>query len=265
MNGRKPIWIGSMVSAVLAVAFATAAPAAAEPVRVRHLEGIVHGFLVLQTPAGKVIAHGDLTQLVKGDRVTSHMVFRFADGSLSDETVVFSQSHDFRVISDRLEQKGPSFPTPLTMSIDAGSGDVTVDYVDDGKPKHDTKHFDLPPDLANGLIPVLLKNVDRDALPRSVSMVVATPGPRLIKLDFASVNTVHLSIGGERRDASHFVLHPDIGGITGFFAGLAGKQPPDAEVWILQSDAPAFLAAAQQMFPGGPVWRIMLDAPDWRP
>jgi hypothetical protein len=265
MNDRAPTRVGAMVSAVVAVLVTTAVPAGAEPVRVRHQEGLVHGFLVLQAADGRTLAHGDLTQLVDGDRVTAHMVFRFVDGSISDETVVFSERREFRLISDRLEQKGPSFPTPLTMSVDAASGDVTVEYAEKGKQKKAHKHFDLPADLANGLIPVLLKNVDPDAPPKSVSMVVATPEPRLLTLEFAAVTTVRLSIGGERRSASRFVLHPDIGGIAGLFAPLVGKQPPDAEVWILRSDAPAFLAAFQQMYRDGPVWHIALDAPDWRP
>ena len=52
----------------------------------------------------------------------------------------------------------------------------------DGKEKVEDEHMDLPVDLANGLIPVLLKNVQRDALPFSVSFVAATPKPRLVKV-----------------------------------------------------------------------------------
>ena len=31
-----------------------------KPVRVRHLEGLVHGFLALRTPDGETLADGDL-------------------------------------------------------------------------------------------------------------------------------------------------------------------------------------------------------------
>ena len=48
------------------------------------------------------------------------------------------------------------------MMIDCPSGHVTVRYKNkDGKEKVEDEHMDLPADLANGLIPILLKNVQR--------------------------------------------------------------------------------------------------------
>ena len=40
--------------------------ASAEPVVVRHVEGLVHGFLSLRSPEGGVLASGDLIQDVAG-------------------------------------------------------------------------------------------------------------------------------------------------------------------------------------------------------
>jgi hypothetical protein len=70
----------------------------AEQIRVRHLEGVLHGFLVLRTLQGETIANGDLQQLVKGQRVTSRLIFRFKDSSLYEETAVFSQRRSFRLL-----------------------------------------------------------------------------------------------------------------------------------------------------------------------
>src|SRR4051794_37412715 len=113
----------------------------AEPVAVRHLEGIVHGFLVLRTLDGAAIADGDLLQLARGARVTSRLTFRFKDGSTSDETAVFSQRAQFRLITDHLVQKGPSFPHPIDMFINAGTGHVTVRYEGDhGEAKQEVEH-----------------------------------------------------------------------------------------------------------------------------
>ena len=39
-------------------------------------------FSCLKTLDGKIIADGVLSQIVRGDRVTEHMTFRFRDGSL---------------------------------------------------------------------------------------------------------------------------------------------------------------------------------------
>src|SRR5258708_29972479 len=103
----------------------------AEPVVVRHVEGLVHGFLSLRSPEGKLLANGDLIQGERGNTVTSRLVFHFTDGSLSDETAVFSQRGHFRLVTDHLVEKGPAFEQPLDMTIDTAAGHVLVRYKND--------------------------------------------------------------------------------------------------------------------------------------
>src|SRR5215467_5480211 len=147
----------------------------AEPVSVRFAEGLVHGFLKLSSLDGTVLADGDLIQTVRGTRVTSRLVFHFKDGSLHDETGVFSQRGQFRLVSYRLTQRGPSFPRPLEMSIGA-AGETTVRFTDEhGQSKTEREQIALPADLANGIMPIMLKNVRADAPPSQLSMIVATP------------------------------------------------------------------------------------------
>ena len=238
--------------------------ASAEPVVVQHVEGLVHGFLSLRSPEGDVLANGDLIQNARDDRVTSRLVFHFEDGSLHDETAVFSQRGHFQLISNHLIQKGPAFERPLDMVIDCPNGHVTVRYKnEDGEEKVEDEHMDLPVDLANGLIPILLKNVQRDALPSSVSFVAATPKPRLVKVAITVAGTDPFSIAGSARKATHYVLKVDIGGIAGLLAPFVGKQPPDSHVWILEGEAPAFVRSQAPMFTGGPVWQTDLVSPVW--
>jgi hypothetical protein len=123
--------------------------------------------------------------------------------------------------------------------------------------------MDLPPDLANGLIITLLKNVQRDALPPSVSLVVATPKPRLVKVTLSVAGSEPFSVAGSARKATHYVLKIDIGGIAGLVAPLVGKQPPDSHVWILEGEAPAFVRSKAPTFMGGPVWQTELVSPVW--
>ena len=235
----------------------------ADTVSVRYTEGVVHGFLALRTLEGKTIADGDLIQRAQGDRVTSQLVFHFKDGSLNDETAVYSQRGEFRLVSDHLVQKGPTFPQPLDMTID-GRGEVTVRYTDEhGKPKVESEHLDLPADVANGVILTLLKNVRPDAPPKTVSFVAATPKPRLVKLAITNVRQEAFSTGGVRRTATHYALRVEIGGLAGLLAPLIGKQPPDSHVWILGGDAPALVRSEQALYLGGPVWRIELVSPQW--
>jgi hypothetical protein len=235
-----------------------------EPVTVRHTEGLVHGFLVLRTTDGRTLADGDLIQTVRGARVTTRLVFRFKDGSLHDDTAVFDQRGQFRLVSDHLIQKGPTFPRPLDVSINGRTGEVTVKYTDDdGEQKTETEHLDVTPDLANGMISTLLKNVRADAPPKTFSYVAATPKPLLVKLAVSVAGAERFSTGGTTRTATHYVLKVHIGGLKGVLAPLVGKQPPDSHVWILDGEAPAFVKAEQSLFAGGPVWRIELVSPAW--
>jgi hypothetical protein len=253
-----------LVGLVLALALAaTSVELRAEPVAVRYTEGLAHGFLVLRTLDGRTIADGDLNQVASGAQVTSRLMFRFRDGSLHDETAVFTQREQFRLVSYRLVQRGASFPQPLEMTIDAASGDVRVRYSDDeGEAKVESERMELPPDLANGMMSVLLKNVRPGAVP-SLSFVAATPKPRLVKLEISPAPADRFSVGWRGRTATHYVVKPEIGGLAGLVAPLVGKQPPDAHVWIMGGTAPAFVRAEQTLYTGGPVWRIELTSPAW--
>jgi hypothetical protein len=252
---------------VLAVAMSTlllANAASAQPVAVRYLEGHVHGFLSLRSAAGDVLASGDLTQEIHDDRVTSRLVFHFKDGSVHDETFVFSQRGQFQLISEHLIQKGPAFPRPLEMTIDSPSKQVEVRYEDErGKQQVEKERMDLPADLANGLLIVLLKNLQSEALPATLSFVAATPKPRLVKLRVIAAGTDPFALAGSARKAVHYLLKVDIGGLAGVLAPLIGKQPPDSHVWILEGEAPAFVRSQAPMFMDGPLWRTDLVSPVW--
>jgi hypothetical protein len=128
----------------------------ADPVPVRHLQGSAHGFVALKTLEGTRIAVGDMTQVVDGDRVTSRVVFHFRDGSVDDDTTVFTQRGVFRLITDHHIQRGPAFPRSSDVFINASTGRITS-HTKDGKIRHD--YLDLPRDVSNGLPPNLLMNV----------------------------------------------------------------------------------------------------------
>ncbi len=142
--------LGTTLQSTIAIIFALLSPGgalSAEPIPVRHQEGTVHGFLVIRTLEGRTIATGDLIQVPDEDRITSRLTFRFKDGSIDDETTIFSQRKFFRLISDHLVEKGPSFPDPVDMSIEMATGTVTVHATDgQGKDRVNTYHFDFPPD-----------------------------------------------------------------------------------------------------------------------
>src|SRR5438128_6009736 len=88
----------------------------ADQVPVRHMEGLMHGFLALRTLDGKRLADGEMTQIAEGDRVSSRLIFRFKDGSVYDDTTIFSQRGAVRVLTDHLVQRCPSFKQPMETS-----------------------------------------------------------------------------------------------------------------------------------------------------
>src|SRR3981081_3550638 len=124
---------------------------------VSHREGFGHGFLLFKNAEGKTLAVGEEIDTVQGDRVKTHLRFVFKDGSIYEETTLFSQSHAFRLISDHVAQKGPAFKHAMESTIDAVAGEVRVQSTDEnGKEKDVSERIDLPPDVANGMISILL-------------------------------------------------------------------------------------------------------------
>jgi hypothetical protein len=235
----------------------------ADPVPVRFREGLVHGFLALRTLDGRTIADGDLYQVPRGSTVTSRLAFRFRDGSYQEETAVFTQGRTFRLVSDHLVQKGPSFPRTLDMRLEA-TGRVVVRYTDDeGKERVEEEQMELPADLANGLVLTLLKNLRADGPPIEVGMVVPTPKPRLVRLGISRGGVDRFRIGASGRRATRYVVDVHIGGLTGVLADVMGKDPPDTKVWILGGEAPAFIRSEGPMFADGPIWRIDLLSPSF--
>jgi hypothetical protein len=253
-----------LLVAVLACALFRPSLLHAEEVRVRHTEGLVHGFLVLRTMEGKTLAEGDLTETAVGETVTNHLVFHFKDGSVHDETAAFSQRRSFRLLKYHLVQKGPAFRHPVDVSIDTSKGEVTVRYGDDdGKEKVTTDHLGLPVDVANGMVLTLLKNIPPDAQQTKVSMVAVTPKPRLVTLAITPGGEEAFSTVQSRRKAMRYDINVEIGGLTGWLADLLGKQPPPIHVWILGGEAPAFVKSEGPLYMGGPMWRIELASPVW--
>ncbi len=238
--------------------------ATAEPIPVRHVEGTVRGFLSARNAEGRIIAVGDLYQVLHGGRVTSHMAFHFNDGSLDEETTVYTQHGTFKLISDHHVQRGPFFPHPMDVTIDALTGQVTVRTTGkDGKPEVDTEHLDLPPDLSNGLTLVTAKNILPQASPVTVSMVLATPKPRLIKLFFTPSGEESFTVGGSPRKATRIEIKIDLGGVAGVVAPLIGKQPPDLYIWMTGGEAPAFVREKGYLYRDGPTLTFELASPVW--
>ena len=236
----------------------TLMPLAAESVSVRCKEGTAHGFVVVRSAEGKILASGDSVQTVKGDRVTSQLTLHFKDGSLHDETTEFSQGAVLRLVSEHLREEGPSFPKPVDARIDVANGLVSVR---ENQGELHESHLRLPDDLANGLLITILKNLPEADPHTTVELVTTTSKPRVVKFTISPQGAAQFSAGGVAHEALHFVGHTDIGGLAGAFAPLVRKQPPDVDFWVMGGKAPAFVRYLGPLYEGGPVWSIELAAP----
>jgi hypothetical protein len=246
------------------LAFSLPRPASAETISVREAEGSIHAFLVVQTLDGKTIADGDLIENVKGATVKIQTSYHFHDGSLYEETSDFSQSGQFRLLTNRLVQKGPSFKQPLERSIDTSTGEVVVRYTDDkGNMKTESQHMDMPADLANGMFLVLMKNIDPAQSQTTVTVIAGEPKPRLVKVMITPEGKAPFLVGRSKREGIEFDLKPHIEGAAGVIAPLVGKQPADTHVWVFGGTVPAVLKSEGPLEPDGPIWRIQNVGPNW--
>jgi hypothetical protein len=236
----------------------------AEQVPVRHLEGVTLGFLVLRSLNGEVLAYGDLKQVANGDDglLVDDLQFRFKDGSFYEEITKFTQRGKFRLVSDQVVQKGPSFKQESESWIDAGTGKITVGIRDKGKEKMTSKHIDVPEDASNGLLFVLLKNVDPSVSQTTVSFVAASTRPRVVKWNILPGAEKTIKVGLITHKTQQYIVKTKIEGVAGAVAPLIGKQPPDIHVWLVKSEAPTFVEFEGPLSQDSPVWRIEVTAPE---
>jgi hypothetical protein len=224
-------------------------PARPAPIAVQYSEGVVRAFPVLRTTDNETLAQGDFAQVARGDQVTARLVFRFKDGSLYDETVVFSQRDRFTLLSYRIVQRGPSFPETLEASMDRQTGRYEVRYRADEESaeEHLSGTLALPNDAYNGMLSLIVKNL-RPGAGETVSIVAFTPKPRVVTLQL-------LPLARERVPAGEVVRY-HVRPKLGLFASLLVTDVPDTRVWILLGEAPAFLKAEGPLYFMGPIWRV---------
>lgn len=236
----------------LSIVLATSSASAA-PVPVRYPEGITRGFPVLRSTSGEKLAQGELMQVAQGDVVRSRLIFRFRDGSLYDESVVFSQREVFTLMSYRLVQRGPSFPETIEATLDRESERYEVRYKSDENSPEEvlSGRFSLPADAYNGMLSLLMKNMPTGRT-EIVHIVAFTPKPHAVKMQLAPVSSEPVLVGDSPSRATRYQVRPQLG----LFASLLVTDLPDIHCWILEGEAPGFLRFEGPLYFMGPIWRI---------
>jgi len=225
--------------------------AQSQAIPVHHLDGRLRGFVVLRDQSGRQIGNAELNQVAVGDTVHYHMVYRFRDGSVDEETATYTQHDTFQLVADHHLQTGPFFSKPLDLSVDA-SGKTTERIP--GKPQPDITHLDLEPGTAvTGMISSILANIDPKAAAFKLPVVSPTRKPRFFHLDISAAGKGTVRIAGTQRSAAIFRLHTDLGGLAGIVAPIIGKEPADIVVWVLQGEAPMVIRMIGQLAEGGSI------------
>jgi hypothetical protein len=241
---------------------ASALQRAAPPgIAVRYSEGTVHGFVELRNTADSLLAYGSLLQVPRDSGVESRLVFYFPDSSVFRETVTFSQHGVFRLHRYQLVQRGPAFAQDLDVDLSrTGQYTVTTKSRENGREERQTGKLDLPPDVYNGMIITVAKNLAPRAR-ATVSVVAFTPKPLIIGLEIAPSGT-HRLAGTLAGQAVRYTLKPKLNLLLRIGAQLKGQTPPDSHLWIVTDEVPAFVRFEGPLY-SGPVWRINLTSPRW--
>jgi len=237
----------------------------AAPIEVIYPEGVSEGFVTLKSMDGKKLADGELSQLTTGaDRLASRLTFRFTDGSLYDETVTFSQKKHLAMLSYQLNQRGPAFPEPLTISLNGETGQYQVRRHEQAKTEQTISgRIDLPADIYNGMTITALKNL-RGRSGASIHMVVFNPEPKIYELDLKLVEheeTRNTNRKEVKATAAHYLLTPKLGWFMSALASLVRRTLPEYHFWLIKKDAPAFVRFEGSLYPDGPTWIIEQISP----
>jgi hypothetical protein len=216
----------------------------------------MHDFLTLKSLDGKLLANGEVLQSAEGDKVTAHLVFKFNDGSLYEDTAVYAQQGQFRLLSDRRIERGPSFPRAIDTQIDASSGLVTVRTGIGAREKIVTRRRKLPEDMANGIFMMLVNHFPPGTNQITVPFLATTPELHMVNFVMSRGALETVGEAPFQTQLAAYVIKVKIPGALGMLAGLAGKRLRDIKIWTTTGPNPAFVRFEGSLFVGGPIWRI---------
>ena len=237
--------------------------AGAESIPVRLPEGPARGFVELTSEDGQPIAHGELEQWMRGSTVMSRLAFWFEDGSVYDQVVRFSQRRVFRVESYRLVQRGPSFTESTHVAFDrTGRYRVRRRAAPGEAEEAAAGQVALPADVMNGMTSVVCKNL-MPTRTATVHIVAFNPEPLVMELHVAPEGVDQFRVGALARSATRFRVQPEVGGVMGALATIAGKQPPALRMWMANGQVPTLVRFLGPLYPDGPVWRVQPTGLRW--
>jgi hypothetical protein len=110
---------------------------------------------------------------------------------------------------------------------------------------------------------LMLKNLKPGTSART-HLMAFTPNPRALELALTPEGEDKFWIGDTEGTATRFLIEPRVTGVTGIVATAIGK-PASFHMWLAQGKAPALVRFEGPLYIDGPVWRVELSAPRWKP
>jgi hypothetical protein len=259
MRQVRHVWLWSLI-VLFVLQLAVMQSSAAAPVEMRLTEGVSNGFVIVKDQDGEVLAEGEVSQVATGaGRVVNRMLLRFKDGSVHDESVIFSQNHVLKMLQYQLEQKGPAFPNPIKVTLNGDTGAYTVRQ---GRSANDeTKgKVGLPSDVYNGLTITLLKNLPSPS-ERRFHLISFDPEATMHEVVVAPVGTDEVQVAGKSTKAVHYRMKPVLAWWVKTLAWITNKRIPQYDFWLTKEALPAFVRFDGPLYGDGPVWRILQTVP----
>jgi hypothetical protein len=229
-----------------AMVLAAATAAAADPiVPMKYPPGTLHGFPSMSDTAGNVIADGELTQVVQGDRLLVSARWRFKDGHEGEETDTFT-TRDGVVGQDRYAWVERRAGQELRrFEVDFDTGQAVAVTLHDGKPERDEQHLDLRRGKAftgYGAALATIQLAWGREQPVEITFVAFTPKPRDVTLEIRREGEEQVGVAGRTIACDRFVLHPKLPFPVSLFA-----HPPDAHLWLTHAGPPMLVRGQQNL------------------
>jgi len=219
--------------------------AVAQPIPVRYALGTLHGFPSMSDLSGKVIADGELTQELKGDRLSVSVRWTFADGLEAEEHDTFLVGRElvqeqFAWVERKAGEELRRFEVDLTTGQAAAAHRGAKAAM-----KREEVHLDLPHGRSFAGYGVALV-ASQVALEQGahflVTVVAFTPKPRAVTLEVRRDGEERLQVAGRSIPCARYTLHPRIPFPLNLFAGAK-----DAHLWMTRAEPPGLVRAEQSM------------------
>ncbi len=228
---------------VFVLGVATFDAALAQPVAVRHALGTLHGFPSMSDSSGRVIADGELTQELVGERLVVHARWAFADGRKAEE------EDEFRVARNVAQERFSWTETKggeelRRFAVDFSTGKASAVTRDEKKEvKREEAQLELPEgrSFAGYGAAMAVSQIPFEAgTDTEITFVAFTPKPRAVQLEVRRDSEERIAVAGRSILCDRYTLHPKIPFPVSVFAGAK-----DAHLWLTHA-GPTTLVRAEQ-------------------